>query len=68
MIEQLQKQKNDFITYLKIEKNLSDHTLRAYESDLNQFFEFWNHLNPADKTHLAPLRVNFHVSNHLRSF
>ena len=44
MYQQLQNYKKDFITFLKVEKNLSDHTLRAYESDLKQFFNFWDHL------------------------
>lgn len=48
-ITQLQNHKDDFITYLKIEKNLSDHTVRAYESDLKQFFNFWQQLGPDDK-------------------
>ena len=44
MFSDLQERKNEFITFLKVEKNLSDHTLRAYESDLKQFFEFWHQL------------------------
>ena len=30
----------DFISYLKIEKRFSSHTILAYERDLEQFFEF----------------------------
>lgn len=52
-IQQLQNHKNDFITYLKVEKNLSDHTVRAYESDLKQFFNFWQQLGPDDKKLLS---------------
>ena len=37
-MQDLIERKKDFITYLKVEKNLSDHTIRAYESDLKQFF------------------------------
>lgn len=37
-----------FITYLDVEKNVSRHTLRAYESDLKQFAEFWERIKSAD--------------------
>jgi len=30
-----------FLTYIGVEKNLSTHTCRAYESDLRQFINFW---------------------------
>ncbi len=32
---------SDFFIHLEVEKNVSKHTLRAYESDLRQFTEFW---------------------------
>lgn len=57
MIDQLLKYKQEFLTFLKIEKNVSNHTLRAYESDLKQFFQFWHHLLDADKEHLAPRTI-----------
>lgn len=56
-IVQLQNHKDDFITYLRIEKNLSDHTVRAYESDLKQFFNFWNQLGPDDKKLLSTRQI-----------
>ena len=56
-LNQLLERKNEFITYLKVEKNLSDHTLRAYEGDLNQFFQFWDHLSSEDKKHLVPRQI-----------
>lgn len=31
----------DFMAFLEIEKNVSSHTLRAYQSDLSQFVVFW---------------------------
>ena len=31
---------NQFLTYLKIERNVSPHTLRAYESDIEEFMAF----------------------------
>ena len=57
MYEKLRAFKNDFLTFLRVEKNLSDHTLRAYESDLNQFFEFWGKLSDDDKLHLTPRQI-----------
>lgn len=56
-ITQLQNHKDDFITYLRIEKNLSDHTLRAYESDLKQFFNFWQQLESDDKKLLSTRQI-----------
>lgn len=33
-----------WITFLEIEKNVSIHTLRAYQSDMKQFVTFWDRL------------------------
>ena len=57
MFSDLVERKNEFLTFLKVEKNLSEHTLRAYESDLKQFFEFWGHLPEQDKKHLVPRQI-----------
>ncbi len=38
--EDLYAHVNDFIQYLQKEKNYSRHTSRAYQSDLDQFFDF----------------------------
>lgn len=35
---------SDFLTFLDVEKNASAHTLRAYESDLTQLLDFWEHI------------------------
>lgn len=56
-IQQLIERKNDFITYLKVEKNLSNHTIRAYESDLKQFFIFWENLPEAEKKQLSTRQI-----------
>jgi len=34
-----------FIQHLTIERNISLHTIRAYQSDLNQFTDFWMRIN-----------------------
>lgn len=39
------QKKDDFLTYLEVEKNLSHNTRRAYSGDLHQFIEFWQHLD-----------------------
>lgn len=50
------KQKRDeFLTYIKVEKNLADNTYRAYETDLQQFIEFWETITATEGLEL-PLR------------
>jgi len=39
-VDKLEKVKQDFLCHCRIEKNLSVHTLKAYQLDLNQFFQF----------------------------
>lgn len=56
-IKQLLGHKNNFITYLKVEKNLSDHTIRAYESDLKQFFLFWQNMPESDQKQLSTRQI-----------
>jgi len=41
-----------FIAYLKMERNVSEHTIRAYQGDLNQFIAFWLSLSEYDASHL----------------
>lgn len=40
-LQEFNKKKEDFLVYLDVERNLSAHTIRAYESDLRQFADFW---------------------------
>jgi integrase/recombinase XerC len=40
MMESLRKNLQDFILYLQIEKNASQHTVNNYRSDIERFFEF----------------------------
>ena len=42
--------KEDFLTYLDVERNASENTYRSYQYDLNQFFIFWDKLNKKHKT------------------
>lgn len=56
-LKQFEKKKNEFLTYLEVERNLSEHTQRAYEGDLRQFIEFWGSLAPQDQKVLALRQV-----------
>src|SRR5437762_3365945 len=38
-----------FIRYLKMERRLSAHSARAYQSDLNQFLDFWKKILQNDE-------------------
>jgi integrase/recombinase XerC len=46
-IQTFNEKKNEFIIYIEVEKNLSDHTKRAYQSDLEQFYRFWGKIIPS---------------------
>ncbi|MCX5924959.1 MAG: tyrosine-type recombinase/integrase [Candidatus Dependentiae bacterium] len=43
----------EFCTHMKVERNLSEHTIRAYSSDLNQFVLFWDNLTQQEKELLS---------------
>lgn len=47
--EEFKKYMHDYLTHLTVERNMAEHTLRAYESDLNQFIEFWDLHNIQNK-------------------
>ena len=40
-LDEFKKEKENFLSYITVEKNLSIHTQKAYHSDLNQFIIFW---------------------------
>jgi len=52
-LSEFKEKKEEFLTYLQIERNLSENTLRAYDNDLQQFIIFWKQLSPNDKLHLS---------------
>ena len=54
-IVDFKEKKEAFLTHLKIERNMSAHTLRAYNSDLESFIAFWKTL-PQDESHHLSLR------------
>lgn len=49
MLVDFKHKMTEFYTYMKIERNLSEHTIRAYSSDLQQFILFWEHLSEQEK-------------------
>ena len=51
--EEFEQHKEAFLSYLKVERNLSEHTLRAYYSDLHQFIDFWSGLPEYDVKNLG---------------
>lgn len=50
------KRKDEFLIYLDVERNVSDHTYRAYEGDLQQFITFWHDQLSADAQENLSLR------------
>ena len=51
--EEFQEKAQEFFLYIHVEKNLSDHTQRAYECDLRQFFTFWKQLPKQEQKRLS---------------
>lgn len=48
---------DDFLKHLKYERNLSEHTLRNYESDMEQFYDFVAPLNRQDERREVDIRA-----------
>jgi len=51
-LKQFHEKRKEFLTYLSVEKNLSNHTQRAYNGDLKQFELFWGNLKKEDQKNL----------------
>jgi len=52
-----QEKKDEFLAYIKVERNLAHNTLRAYTSDLNQFVNFWKKLTEKERELLGLRQV-----------
>lgn len=46
--QDFQIKRDEFLLYIAVEKNLSEHTQRAYKLDIDQFIDFWRSL-PVDQ-------------------
>ena len=51
----------EFLEYLRAERQLSEHTLRNYAKDVSQFLRFWDENQRGQSLHMASYR-------HIRSF
>lgn len=51
--EEFEQHKEAFLLHLKAERNLSEHTLRAYFLDLTQFVSFWSNMTDYDARNLT---------------
>jgi len=52
-LKEFNKKRQEFLSYISVEKNLSSNTQRAYDSDLKQFATFWQSLKKDDKKNLS---------------
>jgi len=57
-LKQFTEQSAEFLIHLEVERNLSEHTLRAYKSDLHLFKTFWQQINKREKIAI-PLQRSF---------
>ncbi len=51
--QEFKEKKDEFLVYIDVEKNLSNNTRKAYESDLDQFINFWRSLSEDDQQFLT---------------
>ena len=56
-LDEFQKKRDEFLAYIRVERNLADNTQRAYAGDLNQFVEFWEQLSTQEKKLLSLRQV-----------
>jgi site-specific recombinase XerD len=56
-VHEFQEKKDEFLLHLEVERNLSTHTLKAYESDLRQFIEFWQSLGSKEQELLSVRQI-----------
>jgi site-specific recombinase XerD len=56
-LELFTKHVRNFLTFLEVERNVSEHTLRAYSGDLYQFIHFWQELKPNEQKLLSVRQV-----------
>ncbi|KKP35581.1 MAG: Tyrosine recombinase XerC [candidate division TM6 bacterium GW2011_GWF2_32_72] len=49
LIKEFKEKKKEFLVHIEVEKNLSNNTLKSYNSDLECFYEFWEKINISNK-------------------
>ncbi len=54
-LKEFELKKDEFLTHLTLEKNLSPHTRSAYSLDLEQFIHFWQQIHEKEKKEI-PLK------------
>jgi integrase/recombinase XerC len=52
-LKEFEQHKDAYLLYLKAERNFSEHTVRAYSLDLQQFILFWHEMTDYDKDNLG---------------
>jgi integrase/recombinase XerC len=52
-LKEFEQHKDAYFLYLKAERNFSEHTVRAYSLDLQQFILFWHEMTDYDKDNLG---------------
>ncbi len=52
-LKEFQEKKDEFLAYIKVERNLAHNTQRSYAGDLNQFVIFWDSLSKEEKKNLS---------------
>lgn len=52
-LDEFKNEKDNFLTHITVEKNLSIHTQKAYRSDLNQFISFWETVIQPDESNIT---------------
>jgi site-specific recombinase XerD len=55
-LAEFKEKKESFITHLEVERHVSMHTIRAYESDLRSFIDFWEYRIPKEDQKKLGLR------------
>jgi len=49
ILEQFQEKITEYLIFIDVEKNLSEHTQKAYKIDLEQFSNYWKEVNQKSK-------------------
>ncbi len=52
-INEFQEKTGEFLIYIDVEKNLSEHTQRAYKNDIDQFIKFWDKIASEEKEQIS---------------